>query len=232
MNLHNIPWLISSLKTSGSRIPRPNLFQPRSPCICMPSRKNLHSISTSTISLWSASSTIWLKPLIPTSCMPHIKLPSIHLIQGHHMERQSFTWFTIWRRLMSWAYFSSLIPTKVLNATAMLNSQDCGTRHLRQLTLVPPSHDLVGSSSMQVTLSLGPPNFNPKLHSTPPKLSTLQWHKLWGTSFLSWDYCRKWGSKISRFFAPSLMCLARLLKTTLAPLNWQGSPSFALGLST
>jgi hypothetical protein len=29
--------------------------------------------------------------LIPTSCMPRIKLPSIHLIQGHHMERQSFT---------------------------------------------------------------------------------------------------------------------------------------------
>jgi len=38
---------------------------------------------------------IWLKLLVPTSCMPHITLPSIHLIQGHHMERQSFTWFTI-----------------------------------------------------------------------------------------------------------------------------------------
>jgi acetylornithine/N-succinyldiaminopimelate aminotransferase len=30
------------------------------------------------------------------------------------------------------------------------------------------------SSSMQATLSLGPPSFNPKLHSTSPKMNTLQ----------------------------------------------------------
>jgi hypothetical protein len=41
-----------------------------------------------------------------------------------------------------------------------------------------PSHEVVGSSSMQAALSLGPPNFNLKLHSTPPQLSTLQCHKL------------------------------------------------------
>jgi hypothetical protein len=73
---------------------------------------------------------------------------------------------------------SSLIPTKILNATAMLTSQDCVTGHLCQWTLVPPRHEVVGSSSMQAALSLGHPNFNPKLNSTPPKLSTLQCHKL------------------------------------------------------
>jgi hypothetical protein len=43
------------------------------------------------IGLWLASSTIWLKLLVPTSCMTRIKLPSIHLIQGHHMDGQSIT---------------------------------------------------------------------------------------------------------------------------------------------
>ena len=114
----------------------------------------------------------------------------------------------------------------------MLITQDCGTRHLRLWTLAPPSHKVVGSFSMQDALSLGPPNFNPKLHSPPPKLSTFQCHKLWGTSFLSWDYCRKWVSKVSKFFAMNLMCIARFLRTTLVPSNWQDCPSFALGPST
>ena len=83
---------------------------------------------------------------------------------------------------------------------------------------------VVGSFSMQDALSLRPPNYNPKLHCPLLKLSTLQCHKLYVTSFLSWDYYRKQGSKISRFFPPSLMCIARFLKTTLAPLNWQGFP--------
>ncbi len=73
--------------------------------------------------------------------------------------------------------------------------------------------EVAGSFSMLDAPSLGPPNFNPKLHSPPPKLSTLQCHKLCGTSFLSWDYCRKWGSKVSRFFALNLMCIARCLNT-------------------
>ncbi len=164
--------------------------------------------------------------------MPRIKLPSIHLIQGHHTERQSFTWFIFWRRLVIWAFISSLIPARVSNATVMLTSQDCGTRHLRLWILAPLSHKVVGSFSMQDAQSLGPPNFNPKLHSPPPKLSTLQCHKLWGTSFLSWDYCRKWGIEVSRFFALNLMCIARFLKTTLAPSNWQGFPSSNLRPST
>ena len=35
----------------------------------------------------------------------------------------------------------------------MLTSQDCVTRHLRQWTLVPPSHKVVGSSSMQADVA-------------------------------------------------------------------------------
>jgi len=114
----------------------------------------------------------------------------------------------------------------------MLTSPEIGARHLRQWTLAPPSQEVAGSFSMLDAPSLGPPNFNPKLHSPPPKLNTLQCHKRWGTSFLSWDYCRKWGSEVSRFFALNLMCIARCLKTTPEPLNWQGFPSFALGPST
>ncbi len=51
-------------------------------------------------------------------------------------------------------------------------------------------------------------------------------------SFLSLGCCRKWGSEISRFIALSLMCIAKSLKTTQVPSNWQGFPSFALEPST
>ncbi len=70
----------------------------------------------------------------------------------------------------------------------MQTSQGCGTRHLHLWTPVLPSHEVVGTFSMQDALSLGPPNFNPKLHCPLLKLSTLQCHKLYVTSFLSWDY--------------------------------------------
>ncbi len=85
---------------------------------------------------------------------------------------------------------------------------------------------------MQDALSLGPPNYNPKLHCLLLKLSTMKCHKLYLTSFLSWDYYRKWGSEISRFFVSSPTCIARSLTTTQAPSNWQGFPSFALEPST
>ncbi len=81
-------------------------------------------------------------------------------------------------------------------------------------------------------ISLGPPNFNPELHSPLLRPSTLQCHKLYMPSFLSWDCCKKWGSKISRFFVLSPMCITKSFKTTQPPLNWQGFPSLALGQST
>ncbi len=148
------------------------------------------------------------------------------------MARLFSTWFAIWRRLVILAYVSSLIPPRVLSATVMKNSQGCGTRHLHLWTPVLPSHKVVGSFSMQDALSLGPPNFNPKLQCTLLKLSILQCHKLYVRIFLSWNYYRKWGSKISKFCVPSPTFIERSLKTTQAPSNWQGFPSFALKPST
>ncbi len=175
----------------------------------------------------------WLRLLVLTLCMLHIKLPSTHQIQGNCLVRQFSNWSTIWGRLMIWAYISSLIPPRVLSATVMQTSQGCGTRHLHLRTPVLPSHEVVGSFSMQDALSLGPPSFNPKLHCPLLKLSILQsCHKLDVMSFLSWDYYRTWGSKISRLFVPSPMFIAWFLKTTQAPSNWQGFPSFALEPST
>ncbi len=116
----------------------------------------------------------------------------------------------------------------VLSATVMQTSQDCGTRHWHRWTPVLLSHKVVGSFSIQDALSLGPPSFNPKLHSPLLRLSTLQCHTLYVTSFLSWDCCRKWGSKISRFYVLSPTCFSKSLKTTQVALNWQGFPSFAL----
>ncbi len=138
------------------------------------------------------------------------------------MARQFSTWSAIWRRLVIWAYISSLIPPRVLSATVMQTSRGCGTRHLHLWNPVLPCHKVVGSFSMQDALSLGPPNINPKLHCSLLKLSILQCHKLYVMSFLSWDYYRKWGSKIPKFFVLSPMCIARILKTT----------SFALEPST
>ncbi len=148
------------------------------------------------------------------------------------MARQFSTWYAIWRRLVIRAYVSSLTPPRVLSTTVMQTSQGCETRHLHLWTPVLPSHKVVGSFSMQDALSLGPSNFNPKLQCPLLKLSILQCHKLYVMSFPSWDYYRKWGSKISRFFVLSPTCIARSLKTTQAPLNWQGFPSFALEPST
>ncbi len=148
------------------------------------------------------------------------------------MARQFSTWFTIWRRLMIWAFVSSLIPPRVLSATVMQTSQGCGTRHLHLWTPVLSSHEVVVSFSMRDALSLEPPNYNPKLQCPLLKLGILQCHKLYVTSFLSWDYYKKWGSEISRFFVSCPMCIAQSLKTTQAPSNWQGFPSFALEPST
>ncbi len=50
---------------------------------------------------------------------------------------------------------SSLIPRKVLNATATLISQETGTRHSHLWTPVLPSHEAVGSSSTQDAPSPG-----------------------------------------------------------------------------
>ncbi len=80
---------------------------------------------------------------------------------------------------------------QALSATVMQTSQGYGTRHLHLWTPVHPSHEVVGSFSMLDALSQGPPNFNPKLHCPLLKLSILQCHKLYMTSFLSWDYYRK-----------------------------------------
>ncbi len=79
---------------------------------------------------------------------------------------------------------SSLIPPRVLSATVMQTSQGCGTRHLHLWTPVLPSHKVVGSFSIQDALSLGPQNFNLMLQCPPLKLSILQCHKLYVTSFL------------------------------------------------
>ncbi len=107
----------------------------------------------------------------------------------------------------------------------MQTSQDCGARNLHRWTWVLPSHKVVRSSYMQDALSLGPPNFNLRLHCTLH-------HKPYVTSFLSWGCCRKWRSKISWFFVPSPMCIAKSLKTSLVPSRWQGFLTFALGPST
>jgi hypothetical protein len=82
---------------------------------------------------------------------------------------------------------------------------------------------------MQDAQSLGPPNLNPKLQCQLLKLSILQWHKLYVMSFISWDYYRKWGSEISRFFVPSPACTARSLKTWIifyAGAQSRGPPNF------
>ena len=64
--------------------------------------------------------------------------------------------------------------TKGFECTVMQTSQGCGTRHLHLWTPVLPSHEVVGLSSMQDALSLGPTNFNPKLQCPLLKLSILQ----------------------------------------------------------
>ncbi len=180
---------------SDSRTPRPNQFQPKHPYTYMHSRMNVHSTSTSTIVLWLASSTIWLKPLIQTSCTQPIRLPSTHPIQGRHMAMRFFIWLDIWRRLPNWVCISSPIPARVLNAIVMLTSQDCGTRPWHQWTPVLTNHEAVGLSSMQDVLSPGPPNSNPKLHFPSLRLNILLCHRLSGMSFLLWDFYRKWGKK-------------------------------------
>jgi hypothetical protein len=67
--------------------------------------------------------------------------------------------------------------TKGFECYCDADSQGCGTRHLHLWSTVLPSHEVVGSFSMQDALSLGPPNFNPKLHPPLLKLSILQCHK-------------------------------------------------------
>jgi hypothetical protein len=155
--------------------------------------------------------------------MLHIKLPSTHQIQGNHMARQSSIWFAITRILVIWAYVSSLIPPRVLSATVIQTFQDCETRHLHSWTPILPSHKAVGSSFMQDSLSLGPPNFNPKLQCPLLRLSILQCHKLYVMSFLLWDYCRKWGIKISRFFVQSLRVLQSLWRQLRHPKTGKAS---------
>ncbi len=148
-------------------------------------------------------------------------MPSTHQIQGNCIAMQSSIWFAIWRKLLIYAYISSLLLAKALSVTVMQTSQDCG--HLHQWTPVLPNHEVVGSSSMQDALYLGPPNFNPKLHSPLLRLSTLQCHELYVTSFLSWGYCRKWGIKISRFFLLSPTCIEKSLKTIQAAQTGKAS---------
>jgi hypothetical protein len=105
----------------------------------------------------------------------------------------------------------------------MQTSQGCETRHSHLWTPLPPSHEVVGSFSMQDALSLGPPNFNPKLQCPLLKLRILQCHiPIMGLL----------QEMREQDFKASPTCIARSFKTTQAPLNWQGFPSFALEPST
>ncbi len=81
---------------------------------------------------------------------------------------------------------------------------------------------------MPVALSLGLPNFNLKLHSLLPKLSTLLCLKHCVMSFQSW----KWGTANLKSFALNPMCIARYLRTIQGLLNWLSYPSYDLAQST
>ncbi len=148
------------------------------------------------------------------------------------MARRFSTWSAIWKRLLIWAYVSSLILPRFFECYC-----DADFSGLWNKAFAPVDPSTSKSWIGWIIFYAGCPvswasNFNPKLHCSLLKLSTLQCHKLYMTSFLSWDYYRKWGSKISRFFVPSPTCIARFLNTTQAPLNWQCFPSFTLEPST
>ncbi len=164
--------------------------------------------------------------------MPHIKLLSTCQTPYSHMEKLSSTWYATWRRRPTYNSGSSLIPRKASSATVMRISQEIGTGNSHPLIPVPPSHKAGGSSSIQDAPSHGPPNFSLKLHCLLPRLSTSLCHKHYMTSFPSWLYYRKWGSKTSRSFASNLMSTAKYLKTMQEPWNSQGFQSYIQGPST
>ncbi len=62
------------------------------------------------------------------------------------------------------------------SAIAMQTSWLTGTRNLPLLTLVLPSHEAAGLSSMPDVLSVGPPSFNLKLHFPQLKPNTSHVH--------------------------------------------------------
>jgi hypothetical protein len=107
-----------------------------------------------------------------------------------------------------WAYISSLIPPRVLSATVMQTSQGCGTRHLHLWTPVLPSNKVVGSFSMQDALSLGPQNFNLKLHWPLLKLSIAMSQAVCDVIPIM-GLLQEMRDEISRFFVPSPTCIAR-----------------------
>ncbi len=114
----------------------------------------------------------------------------------------------------------------------MLTSWDFGTRRSHQSILALPSHEAAGSFSLLVALCLGPPNFNLRLHSPLPRLSTLLCPKHYVMSFQSWACYRKWGSANFKSFALNPTCIARYLTSTKGLLNWLGCPSYNLKPST
>ncbi len=164
--------------------------------------------------------------------MRPIKLLSIRRIQDSHMEKPFSIRFATWRRLAILDSSSRLIPQRVSSAIVTLIFLDFGTRNSHQWIPVQPSHEVDGLSSTQDALFPGLPNFNLKLHFFPPKPSTLLCHRHYAMSFQSWTCYRKWGSEISKSFAPSLMCTARYSRTTLVLWNSQGFPNYTQGPST
>jgi hypothetical protein len=157
----------------------------------MHSRMNMCLISNSTTGLWKASSTTWLRILVLTSCMLHIKLPSTQQIQGNCMARQTFYLICYLKKTCDLGLHFKPDPNKRFECYCDEDFSGLWNKALAPVNPTLPSHKVVGSSSMQDALSLGPPNFNPKLHFPQLRLSTLQCPIFYVKSFLSLGCCRK-----------------------------------------
>ncbi len=200
--------------------------------VSMQLRIRNHLTSNSTIGPPSASSTTWPKLPVLISCTQLTRLQSTHQTRKRFTEKPFCIWYTIWRRLVTLDSSSSLIQERGSNASVMLISLDFGTRCSHWSILALPSHKAAGSSSMPVAESLGPQNFNLKLHSLLLRPNTLLCPRHYVMSFQSWVYCRKWGSANFKSLAPNPTCIARYLKTTPGLLNWLGCPNYILAPST
>ena len=128
---------------------------------------------------------------------------------------------------MTWGHNSSLMETRVLNATVTLTVLVIETNLLR-MTQVLPSHRVAGSCLKQDVGSFGHQSCRPRLHYLPPKLSTSPCLNLYGAFFLLCFWFKRFKRKDFQSSVPSPTYTTRFLRITPVHWNLLGFQSFIL----
>ncbi len=231
MNLLNVLWLTPSLKMWVSVTPRPNRFQPRSPFDFMHSRMNWSRLQLQVCGrqaqLLGSDYSIWHHVCYTSNCQVLIRSKAIAW-QGNSLPDLLFeedSWFGPTFQAWFQQGFWVLLWCRLLGA---VEQGICtGGSHYFQVT------KWLDHFLCRMPCLLG-------LQTSIPSYIVHYWSwvycnitsSMWCHSYHGTTTDRKWGSEILRFFVPSPTCIARFLKTTQAPLNWQGFPNFALEPST